>query len=268
VPELPEVEIITRELNSVFRGKRILDVLVYRDKAIKGISKDEFIRKLIGEKVKGIIRRGKVMLFEMENVWLIVHLKINGQVYVSEIKPSWALVGFKFEGEKRCLYLCDFRGLVELRLSEDPYKELFLTKMGPDALSEEFSFEYFYSKVRNSRSKIKPLIMDQNFVAGIGNIYAAEALFRAKIRPDRIASSLTEEEVKRLYKAIRDVLNDSIKHGAAVKKYLIDGKNRKDFSNNFLVYNREGEACRVCGGKIAKVTLSGRGTYFCPTCQV
>lgn len=268
MPELPEVEVITRELRSMFKGKRIKEVLVYAERVIRGVSKDEFVKELTGKRVREVIRKGKAILFNVEDLWLIIHLKINGQIYISESKPPWSMIKFRFEGEKRCLYLCDFRGLVEIRLSKDPYKETFLAKMGPDALSEEFTFEYFYSKIKDSRSKIKSLIMDQGFIAGIGNIYAAESLFRAKIRPDRIAKSLSEEEAKKLYVAIKDVLQDSICYGAAVKKYFVDGKDRGDFSDKFLVYNREGQPCRICGEKIVKITLSGRGTYFCPVCQV
>lgn len=268
MPELPEVEVIARELRSMFKGKRIIEVLVYADRVVKGISKNNFIKQLTGKEVVNIIRKGKAILFEIEGVWLIIHLKINGQVYISGNKPPWSMIGFRFEGEKKCLYLCDFRGLVEIRLSKDPCRETFLAKMGPDALSEEFTFEYFYSKIKDSRSKIKSLIMDQGFIAGIGNIYAVESLFRAKIRPDRIAKSLSEEEAKKLYGAIKNVLQDSICYGAAVKKYFVDGKDRGDFSDKFLVYNREGQPCRICGEKIVKIALSGRGTYFCPVCQV
>ncbi len=267
MPELPEVEVITRKLRSIYKGKKIKEVLVYSPKAIKGVSKEDFVKKVAGRRVKEIVRRGKAMLFDLDGVWLIVHLKINGQICLSEEKPAWARVGFVFEGKKQNLYLCDSRGLAEVSLSEDPLKEKFFAKMGPDPLSKDFTFDYFYSKIKKSRTKIKPLLMDQSFIAGVGNIYAVEALFRARIRPDRPANSLTEEEARRLYEAIKEVLKDSIKHGAVLKKYFVDGKEREDFSGKLLVYDREGEPCPMCGGKVVKTTLAGRGTYFCPVCQ-
>ncbi len=268
MPELPEVEVITGELRRRFKGKKIEKVEVYSPKTLRGVNAREFVERITGREVKDIARRGKAILFELQNCWVVIHLKINGQVWIAKERPPWARISFKFKDCDEYLYLCDSRGLLEVSMVESLKEEVFFRQMGPEPLSQDFTFDYFYSKLKKSRSKIKPLLMDQKLVAGLGNIYSAEALFRAGIRPDRSANSLSEEETKRLYLAIKDLLQDAIKHGAVVKKYFIDGNKRKDFSPNLMVYDREGQPCFKCGEKIVKVNISGRGTYFCPVCQV
>ncbi len=266
MPELPEVEVIVRRLRPLFEGKTLTSFRAISKKAVK-TNPQTITKAILNQELRSIQRRGKAIILEFPKGFLIIHLKINGQICLDTKQPAYALVELGFEGAEKHLYVCDRRGLAEVRFTTDLDKEAFFRQMGPDVLDEAFTLEYFRDKVKRSRTKIKPLLMDQKFVAGIGNIYAVEALFRARIRPDRPANSLSEEEIERLYNAVREVVKDSIRHGAVLKKYFYDGKSHPDFSGKLLVYGRENEPCAVCGGKVVKVTLGGRGTYYCPVCQ-
>jgi formamidopyrimidine-DNA glycosylase len=203
---------------------------------------------------------------DKKTLYLTVHLRMTGQLVFGDLDKK-ARVSFKLSNGA---YLCynDQRTLGELRLVEDWTKLSLAAKMGPEPLSAEFKLSVFQNKLLTRATKIKPLLLDQHFIAGIGNIYAAEALFLAKIMPDRKASSLKPDEVKLLFKHIKQVLTKAIKcRGSSFSDYRDGHGQLGTFSEHFYVYGRKAQPCLVCNHKIQRIALAGRGTFFCGKCQ-
>jgi len=291
MPELPEIETIKIGINQLAKSRVIKSVEI-KDKKVARFSENEFNRKISGRKLKLADRRAKMLLLKTESQYgLMVHLKMTGQlVFVDKqgIKkggghPDKAYLGkelphkftriiFRFK-DGSSLYFNDIRrfGWVKIvnltKLSQ--VKELKF--LGPEPLSKDFSLEYFKKIInQRSRSNIKNLIMNQKIVAGIGNIYANESLFIAGIDPRRRAKQLKEREIKKLYQAIKQILNKAIKlRGTSSDTYVDVGGEEGSYKKEAYVYDREGEKCRRinCLGKIDKIKISNRGTYFCPKCQ-
>ncbi len=269
MPELPEVEIIKKFLEREILNSKILNVEIF--------SKKQFIgnpQKIINKKIKAIERRGKFLIFKLknkksqENIYLLFHLKLSGQIlfskdYLSE-KSTRVIIklnnGYLIFNEPRKL------GWIKV-VDEDGFKKEILN-LGKEPLDKDFKIDYFKKIIKNSSRSIKVLLMDQKKIAGVGNIYASEALFLAKIDPRRKANSLTDQEIKNLYNAIKKVLKKGIKYGgASVRFYIRPDKSRGKFQEKTFVYAREGKKCYQCGEIIQKIKLGGRGTYFCPKCQ-
>ncbi len=265
MPELPEVETIKRDLEKTILGQEIVKVCVYNSKVIHQPGPAEFKKSLAGLEIKNILRRAKLLIFELSNGRaLTVHLKMTGQlVYPGNAKNS--RVSF-YLSNGRILDFNDQRLFGELRLIDDWKKLKFVQSLGPEPF--DLTFSDFKDMLLNKKTKIKPLLMDQSFISGIGNIYAAEILFRAKINPSRSAASLIEKEKQVLFKEIKDVLSNAIKHGgSSVDDYIrVSGKSG-DYGRFHQVYNRSQKPCFSCGSKIKKITQAGRGTYFCAQCQ-
>ncbi len=268
MPELPEVEIIVRRIRKVFLGSVVSDIVLPSKRAISSMGK--LRQRLVGQRLEDVLRRGKAMVLKIGQGFLIVHLRLNGQVCIVRDMPRYCIFGMLFEEKEYNLYICDFRGLAQVKWVEDIDEEEFIKGLGPDVLYDDLPFDYFYDRLKRNRGSIKTLLMDQRFISGIGNIYAVEALFRAGISPHRPASSLSREEAKRLHRAVKEVISLAVKRAAVPEKYLKDDSHSpaKKASWEFFVYGREGQECRVCGGKIKKMKIAGRGTYFCPNCQV
>jgi len=277
MPELPEVETIKRELDKAILGKRIADVVVNNAKVIREPKKERFIKELKNAIIKKIIRKGKLLIFELRSRQtrlprksLTIHLKMTGQL----IYPSTTLgtsprkatrVSFKF-ADGKILDFNDTRLFGELRLIDDWRKMKFIKELGPEPF--DITAGKFRQMLMKKKTKIKVLLLDQKFISGIGNLYANEALFRAKIDPRRPANSLSDKETALLFKEIKDTLQEAIHYkGSSVDQYVqLSGK-----SGNYVqfhqVYDRAGEKCFKCKSKIERISLGGRGTYFCPACQ-
>ncbi|MDP8259786.1 MAG: bifunctional DNA-formamidopyrimidine glycosylase/DNA-(apurinic or apyrimidinic site) lyase [Candidatus Gygaella obscura] len=265
MPELPEVETIKRELISQVVNKKIIAVFVNNTKVIKDLRKSDFIRQVKGSSIKRIIRKGKLLIFELSNSKsLAVHLRMTGQlVYPGDNKKS--RVSFKFSDNSLLDYK-DQRILGELRLVRDWREINFIKCLGPEPF--DLTVRGFESMLANRKTKIKPLLMDQKFIAGLGNIYAAEALFRAGINPLRPASNLSSEEKKKLFNQITKILKQAIRcKGSSIDQYIQISGEPGDYVKHHKVYDREGNPCFVCKTTIKRISLAGRGTYFCPKCQ-
>jgi len=282
MPELPEVETIKRQLVDKVVGLTIENVLVNKPKLFVGNP-----QKIIGLRVLRVMRRAKMIIIDLENdQHLLIHLKMSGQLIYADkfgqyggghpIPPSNIPVPNKFthiiiefsNGSK--LYYNDIRQFGWIKILTKKKLEDELKKLGPEPLTEEFTPEKFRENLFiHNKSKIKPTLMDQSVVAGVGNIYACEACFMARIDPRRQIKSLTTQEIKSLFCAIKKVLALAIKYrGTSADAYVTLEGRKGDYYNRRLVYNREGEQCpNNCGGKITKIMLAGRGTYFCPMCQ-
>ncbi|OQX52828.1 MAG: DNA-formamidopyrimidine glycosylase [Candidatus Omnitrophica bacterium 4484_213] len=266
MPELPEIETIKRDLEDIVIGKRIKDVEVKVARVIKEPRVEDFIKGVQGKEIREILRRGKVLILRLSAQYLVIHLRMTGQIVYSD-KQEKSKVAFLLSDGKYLNFL-DQRVMGEIRLLKDWQELPFIKQMGLEPLDKEFTLRRFQEILKGKKTKIKPLLMEQGFIAGIGNLYAAEILFRAKVSPLRSADSLTLIEIEKVYLAIKEVLQEGIRYrGSSVDTYRDAHGEKGNFGKRIKVYGREGKPCFECGNPIKKITLGGRGTYFCPICQ-
>ena len=265
MPELPEVETIKRDLARVILGKKITEVCVHNPKIIREPGLAAFKKGLAGAVIKKILRKAKVLILELSNgKSLVAHLKMTGQlIYPGGGKNS--RVAFHLSDGK-ILDFNDQRLFAELRLLDDWRSLKFIQGLGPEPA--DVPLRQFKEILAKKKTAIKPLLMDQTFISGIGNIYAAEILFQAKIHPERRANELKDKEKELLFKAINDILNAAIRHaGSSVDDYVRVSGAQGGYVKYHKVYNRQGKPCAGCRATIKRISQGGRGTYFCPRCQ-
>ncbi|MGC9049094.1 MAG: DNA-formamidopyrimidine glycosylase [Patescibacteria group bacterium] len=276
MPELPEVETIRNQLLEKIRGKKIKTVDVKLAKMIQGVAVKEFRKIVEGATIKDIQRRAKLLIINLSNGYsLVVHLKLTGQIIyqypVSSIQYlRYTHIIYTFSDGSQ-LFHNDMRqfGYVKLIKTSDLEKLFKEEKFGPEPLERDFTFQRFKELLsKKPRQKIKPLLMDQTFLAGVGNVYAQEACWCAKISPTRLVKNLSEKEIEELYDCLTKILKEAIKYrGSSVDTYVDICGQAGDYISKLKVYDREGQKCLRCGGKIKKIVLAGRGTYYCPICQ-
>ena len=265
MPELPEVETIRRAIEKTLVGKKISAVQINNPRVIREPSPREFAKGLEGRAIAGALRKGKLLIMELSGgKFLCAHLKMTGQfVYPGTGKAS--RVSFQFS-DGTLLDFNDNRLFGELRLRDDWSTLKFVRELGPDPFG--ITAEEFAAMLAGKRTKIKALLMDQKFIAGIGNLYAAEMLFAGRIGPGRPASSLSGEEAARLYRAMKDILSEAVRlKGSSVDNYVQLSGQRGGYVPQLKVYGREGKPCVGCAGTVQRTTMGGRGTYYCPACQ-
>lgn len=273
MPELPEVEHVVRALRPVVVGRRILAAELKLKRISPEVSRAKFARQLKDLKINAVGRRGKYILFELESGGLLTtHLRMTGKFVAlsSDDKlPPYAHVVFYLDDEKRLVF-CDMRQFGRMRIVASAQKlPKELLALAPEPLSEEFTEEYFLKTLARARRTLKTLLLDQTRVLGLGNIYAVEALFLAGIHPLKQAHTLSKPRARKLYQAIRTILQEAIDIGSTLKIDLNDGESSYIGSSErfWRVYEREGEPCVNCGTKIRRIAHGGRSTYFCPKCQ-
>lgn len=280
MPELPEVETIRRGLEPVLVGQTIKELKVLEAKCFIGEP------DIAGAKIVSLNRRGKALIINLSNESsLLIHLRMTGQLvyrgdegaevagghpngsFVNELPDKSTRVVFTLSHGK--LFFNDQRkfGFVKVLPTSELDNEPFLAKLGREPWQE--TAENFMKTLGRHSSSIKAVILDQQNIAGVGNIYADEGLFRARVHPARPANSLTKAESENLLQALRDVMTKSIESGgSSLKNYVKADGTKGDYLDNFAqVFNRTGQQCPVCGGKIEKIRVAGRGTHFCPKCQ-
>lgn len=265
MPELPEVETIKRQLEHTLVGKKITEVCVHVPKVIKEISPVNFKKSLEGQTVKNILRKAKVLILELSSgKSLVIHLKMTGQlIYPGDGKAS--RVSFHLSDGKT-LDFNDQRIFAELRLLDDWRALPFIQGLGPEPF--DVSAQEFRAMFAKKKTAVKPLLMDQTFISGVGNLYAAEALFRARVNPTKSAAALTDKEKDALLQAIQEVLREAIEHkGSSVDRYVQLSGEPGGYVKFHKVYGREGKPCFTCKTLIKRMAQGGRGTYFCPKCQ-
>jgi len=266
MPELPEVETIKRQLSRTIVNKTMISVSAPDPRVIKDISLRSFKAKLKNKKIKEIIRRGKVLIFNLEDeFFLVFHLRIAGWIMLSSRTEHCARVIFHLSSGKD-LTFCDSRVLGEVRLVKD-WKQLpIIRTMGPEP--EDITGKQFAALLKKRKAQIKPLLLDQRFIAGIGNIYAQEALFCAQIDPERRADTIPGKKAEKLHACLKKILKQAIaRKGSSINTFRqTDGKSG-GMAECFSVYQRKGEPCPVCGRPLHKKNIGGRGTCFCPCCQ-
>ena len=271
MPELPEVETISRELGAKILHKKIRKVVIYQSK----------LRWLIPENLPGLVqgatfqkieRRGRYLLCRTETGTMILHLGMSGHLCYSAERPH-----LPAKHEHLTIYFADNTVLAFidprkfgacLWTEEDPLLHQLLNNLGPEPLTDNFNAAYLATKIKNRKVPIKQLIMDNKAVVGVGNIYANEALFQAKINPLTPAQQLTSFEVKTLVAAIKQVLETAIKTGgSSIRDYKKSDGSTGSFQKHFAVYRQENQPCKVCGTLIKKIRQAGRSTFYCANCQ-
>ena len=268
MPELPEVELVVQGLRPDVVGRTFTSVTFDWPRQIAAPSPDEFRARVPGQKVVALERRGKYIVFKLSSDTLLVHLRMTGRLYVTGDgvhADKWVHVVFDMDSGKQLQY-SDARKFGRMHLLADP--EEILGKIGPEPLDDDFGVADFSAQIERRKGAIKPLLLNQAFLAGIGNIYADEALWLARIDPRRKADTLQAAEVEQLYGAVRTVLQKGIEHeGASINWYRKPDGTKGESQNHFVVYGRSGEPCLNCGRPISKITLGQRGTHFCSACQ-
>jgi len=270
MPELPEVETIRNELLPHTVGHRISGVTLFWDKIVRFPSAKEFSSRLPGQRIAGLQRRGKYLIFNLDsNEKLVIHLKMSGSLL---LKPASA------EPEKYTNAIIHLDNQIGLHF-RDPRKfgkmwlvadiDLVTGRLGPEPLEADFTPEVLAQRLHNRTAPIKAILCDQGVVAGVGNMYADEALFAARIHPLRPGKDLSRDEIERLHSAIQKVLREAISNkGASVENYFRPGGELGTAHWQFKVAHMlGGKFCPVCGTPLQRIAVRHRGTYFCPKCQ-
>jgi formamidopyrimidine-DNA glycosylase len=292
VPELPEVEHVVRALRRAIAGRRIVATEISLRKLIGSSSPAQFNRRLKNSSITGVSRRGKFILIEIaaadrsagilpakrtqsaQSLVLVVHLRMTGKfLYLNadDELPKHAHAIFYLDNDKRLVFRDQRQfGVMRLVSASRLHKTKGIDELAPEPFEKDFHVEYLREVLSRSRRSLKTLLLDQTRVLGLGNIYAAEALFRAGINPFKPASELSSRRVVRLHQAILEVLSDAITDSSTSRIDLepADGFSYGEaFERFWQVYEREGEPCVKCGAKIRRLTHGGRSTYWCPRCQ-
>ena len=270
MPELPEVETIVRGLADVLPGARIRRVEVLRPDLIEDETPERFVRGLKGKRIRGVTRRAKNIVIDLGGEYLLVNLGMTGRLLVPRKgDPPQTHLGVRIELDRgRELLYNDARRFGRLWRSTEAEWRAWEAALGVEPLSDDFTADWLHDATRRSRVAVKTWLMDQAKVVGVGNIYASEALFRARVNPRRPANTLTPDECARVREGVREVLRESIEfRGTTFLDYRDASGEPGDFVRRLRVYDREGEPCVVCGRPLTRLVQGGRSTFFCETCQ-
>jgi len=273
MPELPEVETIRRQLEPWLTGKTITRIEVPDPLVTEPASPASFIKRLRGRIIETVGRHGKYLLFNLDSGdILVIHLRMTGiltqisQPLTQEQNRHLRLL-LRFS-DGTALAFHDARRFGKAFVLSQKTAAVYWKKLGPEPLGRSFNRSHLKSVLEKRQRPIKSLLLDQKFIAGIGNIYADEALFRARIHPSRPSGDLDEDEIKELTNSIKETLRKAIRlEGSSIDTYRDSRGRRGRFQETFSVHRRQGEACPVCKKSIEKIKVGGRGTYFCPRCQ-
>ena len=269
MPELPEVETTVNDLKPQLTGLRISSIEVLAPRTIETPSVEEFICCLTGRRIDKISRRGKHLIFSLDNRQiLIVHLRMTGSLLIkksSDLPEKFVRVILRFENGA-ALHFRDVRRFGRMWLVDN--QDVVVGELGPEPLNDEFTPAVLAAILKDRQTPIKGLLLDQKLIAGIGNMYADEALHQARLHPLRPASSLKIKEIAALHEAIRIVLNKGIRNkGASTDTYFRPSGSKGAAHLEFQVAHRKGEECPACRGIIERITVQQRGTFYCPLCQ-
>ena len=283
MPELPEVETIARTLRPDLVGQTILEADLRWARTLVTPSPRKFKEQIRGQTILAVSRRAKFLNLQLSTLRsgsgqalnLFIHLRMSGDLFIRDgdykpakhdrlvlrFSPAQAIAG---DGDRSIRYLVftDPRKFGRVWLTDDP--DSVIGRLGPEPLSDEFTPQWLYDALRKRHRQLKPLLLDQTFLAGLGNIYADESLHMARLHPLAASDLVKRNQVERLWEAIRSVLNEGIRRNGASIDWVYRGG---EFQNYFRVYDREGEPCPVCGTKIQRLVVGQRGTHVCPKCQ-
>lgn len=270
MPELPEVETIKKDLQPRLTGRTIVGLTVGWKGCVDRPSVEEFSRLILGKRIEDVGRRGKFLVLTLSGGrMLLVHLRMTGRLLLVDSTVPWqphTHLSFRLDNGEELRFVI-VRKFGRLYLVDDPQEVL--GDLGPEPLEENFEVEDFCALFDGRRGMIKPLLLNQRFIAGLGNIYVDEALFKAGLHPQRTADTLTTGELCRLYDAIRDVLRQGIEDkGTSRSDYVRPDGSEGTHQQRLSVSGRDDEPCPCCGATIERLVVAGRGTYVCPRCQV
>ena len=273
MPELPEVETIVRKLRPHLLGRAIKDADLRWFRTLAFPSPRKFREQIKGQEIKEVTRRAKFFILHLSDFSLLIHLRMSGDLFIKDSKigpekhdrlilrllptQSSAQVG------PSNLVFNDTRKFGRVWLTADP--EEVLGRLGPEPLSKRFTPRWLYTALHSKHRQLKPLLLDQTFIAGLGNIYTDESLHLAKLNPLVASDAITAKQAGALHEAIRKVLKEGIRRNGASIDWVYRGG---EFQNYFRVYDRAGKPCPVCGTKIERITVGQRSTHFCPKCQL
>ncbi|UFJ41537.1 DNA-formamidopyrimidine glycosylase [Brevibacillus humidisoli] len=273
MPELPEVETVVRTLRTLVTGKKIERVSVLLPRIIRRPDDvEEFKALLAGQTIHAVERRAKFIKFILDRDLLLSHLRMEGRygLYRQDEpveKHTHVIFHFTDGTELRYRDVRQFGTMDVFPLGQEETAGP-LTKLGPEPLDEGFTLQLFRSMLQGRKTKIKPLLLNQEFLVGLGNIYVDEALFRARLHPERIAGELKPKETARLHECIIGTLSEAIRQGGSSVKSYVNGQGEMGmFQQSLHVYGRKGEPCTVCSTPIVRYVVGGRGTHMCPKCQ-
>jgi formamidopyrimidine-DNA glycosylase len=275
MPELPEVELVTKSLDQLVSNRKIIVAELARERLAPENPPAEFAERLKDATIMRVHRRGKHILFELDNAeTLIAHLRMSGRFMLLPVErelPKYTHAIFYFEDEMRLIFQ-DQRhfGFMKIVETVNLYESKELKKLAPEPFSDDFNSKYFRDVLKTSKKNIKEFLLNQTKVLGLGNIYASEALFLARVNPLISANQVSARKANVLFEKIRDVLAESIAHGSTlnVNPENIDGSYYGGgYENRWRVYDREKEPCVTCETPIKRIVQGTRSTYFCSRCQ-
>lgn len=268
MPELPEVETVARKIEPDVTGRRIVSADIRWARTIATPSPKTFKEQLAGQRIVGVSRRAKYIILQLEDYNLLIHLRMSGDLAVRKgkiiaEKHDRLILALKDKsGKESYLAFNDTRKFGRVWLTDQP--ESVLGKLGPEPLGKEFTPQWLYENLQKKNRQLKPLLLDQTFLAGVGNIYADESLHMAKLHPLTVSKAVTPKQAAALCEAIKSVLKEGIRRNGASIDWVYRGG---EYQNYFRVYDREGTPCLTCGTEIQKLTVGQRGTHVCPKCQ-
>jgi len=265
MPELPEVETITRKLKPELVHKTILEADLRWPRTLASPSAKKFREQIKGQEILHVGRRAKYLDISLSEFNLLIHLRMSGDLFIKEgkIKPEkHDRLILKLSGD-RSLVFNDTRKFGRVWLTADP--ESVLGKLGPEPLGRDFTPQWLHTALHKKHRQLKPLLLDQTFLAGLGNIYTDEALHIAKLHPLAVSDTITVKQAGVLQDAVRKVLKEGIRRSGASIDWVYRGG---EFQNHFRVYDRKGKPCPACGTKIERIIVGQRSTHYCPKCQM
>ena len=270
MPELPEVETVMRGLRAPLEGRTITGATYDWPRTIDRPDAPLFADIIAGQPVRALSRRGKYILVHLQPHTLLVHLRMTGRLYVTPDEAEhdadrWLRLTLQLDNAHQ-LRFSDSRKFGRVYLVDDPAE--IVGKLGPEPLDDAFTLAVFQERLAGRSGMLKPLLLNQAFIAGLGNIYVDEALFASRLHPRRRTDSLDADDVARLYAAIREALQNGIAHeGASINWYRKPDGSRGAAQKRFNAYGRTGEPCPRCGQPIERIVVGQRGTHICPACQ-
>ncbi|MFC1915954.1 bifunctional DNA-formamidopyrimidine glycosylase/DNA-(apurinic or apyrimidinic site) lyase [Chloroflexota bacterium] len=269
MPELPEVETVKNELTPHIVGRKLTGITLLWNGIVKQPSTEEFRSRLIGQKVTGLVRHGKYLILNLtSDDLLVIHLKMSGSLLVGQdsSEPPQFTRAIIHLDKNANVFFRDPRKFGAMWLIKDSTS--ITKKLGPEPLEADFTPQVLAERLKNRKAPIKALLCDQSVIAGIGNMYADEALYAAKIYPLRQGGSLSPDEIEHLHHAIQQILRTAIGNkGASIVNYYRPSGEKGTAHFEFKVAHGHSKHCPICGSAIQRITVRNRGTYFCPKCQ-
>jgi formamidopyrimidine-DNA glycosylase len=265
MPELPEVETFARQLKPTLVGKKILGADLRWNRTLATPSPKKFKEAIQGQKILDVGRRAKFLNIQLKDYSLLIHLRMSGDLLLrdSTIRPAkHDRLIIRLSGNQSLVFN-DTRKFGRVWLTANPTEVL--GRLGPEPFSKEFTAPWLHNALQQKKRQLKPLLLDQTFIAGLGNIYTDEALHMSKLHPVAASDSVTAQQAEALRKAIRKVLKEGIRRNGASIDWVYRGG---QYQNYFRVYDREGKPCPVCGTAIQRIVVGQRSTHFCPQCQL